>query len=96
MEVGYLVAQIRKKPELLKSKLEELMAEVGLAVVRPVGDVMCMSPFIVNGSMRQNWSSSEVLSDEEVKVAIYDVYSCYRIASKVTDGIEIRPATPGQ
>ncbi|KAJ8573432.1 hypothetical protein K7X08_009943 [Anisodus acutangulus] len=66
VDVGYLAAQILKKPKLLTSTLEELMLKVDVEIMRPI---------IANGSLRRKWESSVVLSEEEVKVAMYEVLS---------------------
>ncbi|KAK4379503.1 hypothetical protein RND71_001365 [Anisodus tanguticus] len=88
VDVGYLAAQILKKPKLLTSTLEELKLEV---------DVEIMRPTIANGSLRHKWESSVVLSEEEVKVAMYEVYSCYQIATKMaTEVIQVGASTTGQ
>ncbi|KAF3634339.1 hypothetical protein T459_03164 [Capsicum annuum] len=86
VDVGYLAAQIRKKPRLLTCTLEELMLEVDVEIMRPI---------IANGSLRHKWESSAVLSEEEVKVAMYEVYSCYQIASKVIEVMQIGATTRG-
>ncbi|WMV11083.1 hypothetical protein MTR67_004468 [Solanum verrucosum] len=86
VDVGYLAAQIRKKPRLLTSTLEELMLEVDVEIMRPI---------IGNGSLRHKWESSAVLSEEEVKVAMYEVYSCYQIATKVIDVMQTGATTRG-
>ncbi|XP_060176425.1 uncharacterized protein LOC132606809 isoform X2 [Lycium barbarum] len=74
--VGYLAGKLLKKPKLLSSTLEEVMAEADVDIKKPV---------ISKGSIRPNWQSSSVLSEEEVKLAMYEVHSCYQIASKLTD-----------
>ncbi|XP_055808145.1 uncharacterized protein LOC129876682 [Solanum dulcamara] len=75
--VGYLTGKLCKKPNLLSCTLEELMGEVGIDIKKPV---------ISEGSIRPNWQSSSILSEEEVKLAMYQVHSCYQIASKlITD-----------
>uniref|UniRef100_A0A3Q7EK48 3'-5' exonuclease domain-containing protein n=1 Tax=Solanum lycopersicum TaxID=4081 RepID=A0A3Q7EK48_SOLLC len=86
VDVGYLAAQICKKPRLLSSTLEELMLEVDVEIMRPI---------IGNGSLRHKWESSAVLSEEEVKVAIYEVYSCYQIATKVIEVMQTGVTTHG-
>ncbi|XP_060176433.1 uncharacterized protein LOC132606813 isoform X2 [Lycium barbarum] len=78
VDVGYLAAKLLKKPKLLSSTLEELMGEVDVDIKKPV---------ISEGSIRPNWQSSSVLSEEEVKFAMYEVHSCYQIASKLADAI---------
>ncbi|KAH0766118.1 hypothetical protein KY285_001989 [Solanum tuberosum] len=86
VDVGYLAAQIRKKPRLLTSTLEELMLEVDVEIMRPI---------IGNSSLRHKWESSAVLSEEEVKVAMYEVYSCYQIATKVIEVMQTGATTRG-
>ncbi|KAJ8533763.1 hypothetical protein K7X08_007087 [Anisodus acutangulus] len=76
VDVGYLAGKLRKKPKLLSCTLEELMGEVGLDIKKPV---------TTQGSMRSNWQFSSVLSEEEVKFAMYEVHTCYHIASKLID-----------
>lgn len=77
VDVGYLSGKLCKKPDLLSSTLEELLGRVGIDIKKPV---------ISEGSMRPDWQSSSVLSEEEVKYAMYEVHSCYQIASKlITD-----------
>ncbi|XP_060176426.1 uncharacterized protein LOC132606812 isoform X1 [Lycium barbarum] len=78
VDVRYLAGKLLKKPKLLSSTLEELMGEVNVDIKKPV---------ISEGSIRPNWQSSSVLSEEEVKLAMYGVHSCYKIASKLTDAI---------
>ncbi|XP_060176423.1 uncharacterized protein LOC132606807 [Lycium barbarum] len=76
VDVGYLASKLLKKPKLLTSTLEEVMAEANVDIKKPV---------ISEESIRPNWESSSVLSEEEVKLAMYEVHSCYQIASKLTD-----------
>uniref|UniRef100_M1BNE4 3'-5' exonuclease domain-containing protein n=1 Tax=Solanum tuberosum TaxID=4113 RepID=M1BNE4_SOLTU len=77
VHVGYLTGKLCKKPNLQSSTLEELLGEVVVDIKKPI---------INEGSMRPNWQSSSILSEEEVKLAVYEVYSCYQIASKlITD-----------
>ncbi|XP_059295384.1 uncharacterized protein LOC132048705 [Lycium ferocissimum] len=76
VDVGYLAGKLLKKPKLLSSTLEEVMAEANVDIKKPV---------ISEGSIRPNWQSSSVLSEEEVKLAMYEVHSCYQIASKLND-----------
>ncbi|KAK4345515.1 hypothetical protein RND71_035691 [Anisodus tanguticus] len=76
VDVGYLAGKLRKNPKLLNCTLEELMGEVGLDIKKPV---------TTQGSMRPNWQFSSVLSEEEVKLAMYEVHTCYHIASKLID-----------
>lgn len=77
VDICYLGAKILMKPKLLTGTLEDLMVEAGLDHIK--------RPIINNGEMRTNWQSSSVLSEEEVKYAMYEVYSCYLIASKLYD-----------
>ncbi|TMW86903.1 hypothetical protein EJD97_020720 [Solanum chilense] len=74
VDVGYLSGKLCKKPNLMSSTLEELLGEVGLDIKKPV---------ISEGSMRPNWKSSSILSEEEVKLAMYEVHSCFQIATKL-------------
>ncbi|XP_060174485.1 uncharacterized protein LOC132605314 [Lycium barbarum] len=76
VDVGYLAGKLLKKPKLLSSTLEEVMAEADVDIKKPV---------ISEDSIRPNWQSSSVLSEEEVKLAMYEVHSCYQIASKLID-----------
>ncbi|WMV51900.1 hypothetical protein MTR67_045285 [Solanum verrucosum] len=77
VDVGYLTGKLCKKPDLLSSTLEELMGRVGIDIKKPI---------ISERSMRPDWQSSSVLSEEEVKLAMYKVHSCYQIATKlITD-----------
>ncbi|XP_060176427.1 uncharacterized protein LOC132606811 isoform X2 [Lycium barbarum] len=78
VDVSYLAGKLLKKPKLLSSPLEELMGEVDVDIKRPV---------ICGGLMRPNWQSSSILSEDEVKFAMYEVHSCYQTASKLTDVI---------
>ncbi|XP_016513704.1 uncharacterized protein LOC107830599 [Nicotiana tabacum] len=77
VDICYLGAKILMKPKLLTGTLEDLMVEAGLDHIK--------RPIINNGEMRANWQSSSVLSEEEVKYAMYEVYSCYQLASKLCD-----------
>ncbi|KAH0677130.1 hypothetical protein KY285_024931 [Solanum tuberosum] len=74
VDVGYLTGKLCKKPNLLSSTLEELLDEVGVEIKKSL---------ISEGSIRPNWQSSSILSEEEVKLAMYEVHSCYQIASKI-------------
>ncbi|KAL3356811.1 hypothetical protein AABB24_017459 [Solanum stoloniferum] len=77
VDVGYLSGKLCRKPDLLSSTLEELLGRVGIDIKKPV---------ISEGSMRPDWQSSSVLSEEEVKYVMYEVHSCYQIANKlITD-----------
>lgn len=77
VDVGYLTGKLCKKPDLLSSTLEELLGRVGIDMKKPL---------ISEGSMRPDWHSSSVLSEDEVKYAMYQVHACYQIASKlITD-----------
>ncbi|TMW86901.1 hypothetical protein EJD97_020718 [Solanum chilense] len=77
VDVGYLTGKLCKKPDLLSSTLEELLGRVGIDIKKPL---------ISEGSMRSDWQSSSVLSEDEVKYAMYQVHACYQIASKlITD-----------
>ncbi|TMW86902.1 hypothetical protein EJD97_020719 [Solanum chilense] len=77
VDVGYLTGKLCKKPDLLCSTLEELLGRVGIDMKKPL---------ISEGSMRSDWQSSSVLSEDEVKYAMYQVHACYQIANKlITD-----------
>ncbi|PHU20041.1 hypothetical protein BC332_11192 [Capsicum chinense] len=72
LEASFLTAKLCQKPNLLSSRLEELIGEVDIDVKKPVTS---------KGSI-PNWQSSSVLSEEEVNLVMYHIYSCYQIASK--------------
>ncbi|KAL5786662.1 hypothetical protein ACOSQ2_009054 [Xanthoceras sorbifolium] len=82
VEVGDLAARVLKKPSLIKCGLEDLAREVGLNSME-----------LATGSKGATGSSPDwnarVFSEEEIKVAIHEAYTCYCIGNHLLGMLDL-------
>ncbi|KAK2640270.1 hypothetical protein Ddye_028065 [Dipteronia dyeriana] len=83
-EVGQLAARVLKKPNLSKCGLEELDKEIRQTVTDSKAKVATSLPETGAGATAcpNNWKA-RVYSDEEIKYAIHDAYTCCVIGDKL-------------
>ncbi|KAI9187299.1 hypothetical protein LWI28_026507 [Acer negundo] len=82
-EVGQLAARVLKKPNLSKCGLEELDKEVRQTVTELKANEATSLPGTGAGAATcPNWKAM-VFSDEEIKYAIHDAYTCCVIGDKL-------------
>ena len=71
VELGYFAAKILKKRNIKKYGLAMLASEVGMDIKEPILEY-------------PNWTV-EVFSQEEIKYAVHNAYTCYVIGKKLLD-----------
>jgi hypothetical protein len=71
VELGYFAAKILKKPNIKKYGLAMLASEVGMDIKEPIHEC-------------PNWTV-EVFSQEQIKYAVHNAYTCYVIGKKLLD-----------
>ncbi|KAL5783749.1 hypothetical protein ACOSP7_008778 [Xanthoceras sorbifolium] len=96
VEVHDLAAKVLKKPNLCKCGLADLQSEVGITIAVAAGTASpssCLPPSSVSKVKVKkaaiflviacpDWSAV-AFSDEEIKYAIHDAYTCYLIGDKL-------------
>ena len=83
VEVGQLAARVLKKPNLSKCGLEELDKEIRQTVKDSKANVATSLPGTgAEAATCPNWKAM-VFSDEEIKYAIHDAYTCGVIGDKL-------------